>query len=50
MSYKLPPETKLRLIATHKQNFTTFEKIITFAEWIKIKKNFNYYYLTYQID
>lgn len=46
----LAPETKLRLVATHKQNFTTFEKIITFAEWKSFKKNRSYYYLTYQLN
>jgi len=49
MSYNLDPETKLRLVATHKQTFTTFEKLITFKEWKELKKNSNYYYLTYQL-
>ncbi len=40
----LDSETKLKLIAIHKQTFKEHEKIITYHEWKNLKKNFNYYY------
>jgi hypothetical protein len=48
-TFALASETKLKLVATHKKTFTTFEKEITYSEWINFKKNKDYYYLTYQI-
>jgi len=47
--FALAPDTKLRLVATHKQTFTTFEKLITYAEWVNFLKHKDYYYLTYKI-
>jgi len=45
----LLPDTKLRLVATHKQTFISFEKFITYAEWVNFVKHKDYYYLTYKI-
>lgn len=47
--YALASETKLKLVATHKKTFTTFEKEITYGEWVNFAKHKDYYYLTYQI-
>jgi len=47
--FALHPDTKLKLVATHKKTFITFEKIISYSQWVTFKKNFEYYYLTYQI-
>ena len=47
--YQIPLETKLKLIEIHKATGETFEKIITYGEWINFKKNNNYYYKTAQI-
>jgi hypothetical protein len=47
--YALASETKLKLVATHKKTFTTFEKIITYGEWVNFKKHFDYYYVTHKL-
>jgi hypothetical protein len=47
--YALAPDTKLRLVAIHKESFITFEKFITYAEWVNFIKHKDYYYLTYKI-
>ena len=47
--FALHPDTKLKLVATHKQTFITFEKIISYSEWINFVKHKDYYYLTYKI-
>lgn len=47
--YALAPDTNLRLVATHKKTFISFEKIITYGKWINFKKHFDYYYVTHKI-
>jgi len=47
--YALAPDTNLRLVATHKKTFISFEKIITYGEWINFKKHFDYYYVTHKL-
>jgi len=47
--YGLDPNTPLKLIAIHKETGETFEKQITYGEWINFKKNNNYYYKTVQV-
>jgi hypothetical protein len=47
--FALNPQTKLKLVATHKQTLQEFEKIITFNEWQTINKHKDYLYKTYQI-
>jgi len=47
--YGLDPNTPLKLIEIHKTTGYTFEKIITYGEWINFKKNNNYYYKTVQV-
>lgn len=44
----LNPDTKLTLVAIHKETCKEYKKIITFKEWNELKKNSNYYYKTYQ--
>lgn len=46
---ELPPETKLKLIAIHKQTFEETYTTITYEEWINFKKNRNYYYRAVQV-
>ena len=45
----LPPETKLKLIAIHKETFEEFTKIITYQEWKELKRNRNYYYKSVKV-
>ena len=45
----LPLDTKLKLIAIHKETFEEIYTTITYEEWINFKKNKNYYYRTIQI-
>lgn len=47
--WALAPDTKLRLVAIHKETFVTFEKEITYKDWVTFQKHYNYYYNTYQI-
>lgn len=47
--WALHENTKLKLVAIHKQSFVTFEKEITYKEWVLFKKHPDYYYNTYQI-
>jgi hypothetical protein len=47
--FALAPDTKIKLVATHKHTFINFEKVITYAEWVNFVKHKNYYYLTYKI-
>lgn len=47
---KLPDTTQLRVVAVHKDTFETIEKIMTYSEWINIKKNKKYNYYAYQIN
>jgi hypothetical protein len=47
--FALNPETKLKLVATHKQTLQEFEKIITFFEWQTMNKHKDYLYKAYQI-
>jgi hypothetical protein len=46
---ELPLDTKLKLIAIHKETFFESSKIITYDEWINFKKNKNYYYKAVQL-
>jgi hypothetical protein len=47
--YALEPNTKLKLIAIHKETFEEFIKEITFYEYQTLKKNKNYYYKAVQL-
>lgn len=47
--YALDPNTKLKLIAIHKQTSEEFTKEITYYEWQTMTKNKNYYYKTLQV-
>jgi hypothetical protein len=47
--YALEPNTKLKLIAIHKETSEEFIKEITFHEYQTLKKNKNYYYKAVQI-
>jgi len=47
--FLLPLETKVRVIATHKETGQQFETIITLKEWREFKKNKFYNYLSYQV-
>ena len=47
---KIPDTTQLRVVAVHKETFETIEKIMTYSEWINIKKNTKYNYYAYQIN
>ena len=46
--FNLDPNTKLKLVATHKETLQEFTKTITFYEWQKLIKNKNYYYKVYE--
>jgi hypothetical protein len=46
---QLSLDTKLKLIAIHKETFEESSKIITYEELINFKKDKNYYYRTIQI-
>jgi len=46
---QLPLDTKLKLIAIHKETFEESEKIITYDEYLKLKRNINYYYKGVQV-
>ena len=45
----LPLDTKLKLIAIHKETFDETYTTITYQDWINFKKNRNYYYRAIQI-
>jgi hypothetical protein len=47
--YALDPNTKLKLIAIHKETFEEFIKEITFYEYQTLNKNKNYYYKAVQL-
>jgi hypothetical protein len=47
--YLLPLETKVRVVATHKETSQEFTTIITLKEWRSFDKNKNYNYLAYQL-
>jgi len=46
--FALNPETPLKLIAVHKKTLETFEKKITYADWLVFKKSPYYNYYAYQ--
>ena len=46
---QLPLDTKLKLIAIHKETFKETYTTITYEEWINFKKDKNYYYRTIQV-
>lgn len=45
----LPIDTKLKLIAIHKETFEETYTNITYEEWINFKKDKNYYYRVVQV-
>ena len=47
--YALDPNTKLKLIAIHKETSEEFTKEITFYQYQTLNKNKNYYYKAVQI-
>jgi hypothetical protein len=48
-SFALDPNTKLKLIAIHKETSEEFIKEITFHEYQTLKRNKNYYYKAVQL-
>jgi len=46
---QLPLDTKLKLIAIHKETFVESSKIITYDEYLKLKRNINFYYKAVQL-
>lgn len=46
---QLPLDTKLKLIAIHKETNQEFTKEITYHEWQTMSKNKNYYYKALQV-
>jgi hypothetical protein len=47
--FLLSLETKVRVVATHKETFQEFETIVTLKEWRSFQKNKNYFYKAYEI-
>jgi hypothetical protein len=45
----LPFDTQLKLIAIHKETFEESSKIITYDEYLKLKRNRNFYYKAVQV-
>ena len=45
----LPLDTKLKLIQIHKETFEESEKMITYDEYLKLKRNRNFYYKAVQV-
>lgn len=46
---QLSLDTKLKLIAIHKETFVESSKIITYKEYLKLKRNPNFYYKAVQV-
>jgi hypothetical protein len=45
----LSADVQLRIIAIHKETLKEFEKIMTYAEWMALKKDNRYNYKAVQI-
>ena len=45
----LSADVKLKVVATHKETLKEFEKIMTYAEWLSLKKDSKYNYNAYQL-
>lgn len=49
MTYQLPDNTPLRMVAIHKVSLKKYEKIVTFYQWRTLYKKNTYFYYAYQL-
>ena len=46
----LSADIQVKVIAFHKNNIDEFTQIMTFGEWLNLKKNKNYFYKCLQLN
>jgi hypothetical protein len=49
MTYDLPDNTPIRLVAVHKKTLKKYEIIVTFYEYKSLYKKKEYFYYAYQV-